>query len=564
MQKTLFFCLILITVFSSCVNRPVQPTPAPTMTAPTPSASELQITPTAAEPEESGYPWWNETVFYEIFVRSFYDSNGDGIGDLQGLIQKLDYLNDGDPDTKDDLGITGIWLMPIFQATSYHGYDVTDYYSIQPDYGTMEDFKQLLAEAHARGIRVIIDLVINHTSVEHPWFVESRSDKNSPYRDWYIWSDTDPGYLGPWNQDVWHFNYDNSYYYGIFWSGMPDLNFKNPAVTAEVNKISSFWLSEIGVDGFRVDGARHLIEEGQVQANTESTLAWFEQFNIKNKELNPELMTVGEVWDSNFSAAKYVKDKAFDLVFDFELSESLLEGINGNDGKQIKNAIEFNTKLFPYLQKANFLTNHDMNRVMSVFQQDPAKAKLGALFLLTISGVPFIYYGEEVGMLGSKPDEDIRKPMQWTASENAGFSTFSPWRAPNANYAAWNVAVEASDSDSLMNFYKQLIALRAQNSALAWGSFIPLDTDEPGVVAFLRGTDRQKIVVLANVGKTDEVVKIVFPKAVLDVGSYQVTSLLDETQFPALTVSSSGEEAAYMPDLTIPAGGYFLLKLAKE
>ncbi len=245
--------------------------------------------------------------------------------------------------TESDLGVSGIWLMPIFHSTSYHGYDVTDYYSINPDYGTMDDFKNFLSAAHNRNIRVIIDFVINHTSVEHPWFKESRADKNSLYRDWYIWSDNDPGYLGPWGEDVWHFNFDNNYYYGVFWSGMPDLNFQNPDVTKEIDKISTFWLSEIGVDGFRVDGARHLIEDGKIQANTDATIEWFQRFNIRNKEINPQIMTVGEVWDSNFSAVRYIKENAFDLVFDFELSESLLEGINGNDGKQITNAINFNT-----------------------------------------------------------------------------------------------------------------------------------------------------------------------------------------------------------------------------
>lgn len=546
-------------VISGC-NTFVRPSvPVPTQIV------QPSITPTIPPQNTSGdYPWWNGDVFYEIFVRSFYDSDADGIGDLQGLIQKLDYLNDGDPTTTSDLGVSGIWLMPIFPSTSYHGYDVTDYYSINPDFGTMEDFKELLGSAHKRGIRVVIDYVINHTSIEHPWFKAARSDKNSPYRDWYIWSDKDPSYLGPWGEDVWHFNFDKSYYYGVFWSGMPDLNFTNTSVNDEFKKITSFWLSDVGVDGFRVDGARHLIEDGKIQANSEATLLWFEEFNDRNKKLNPNIMTVGEIWDSNFSAVKYVKEKAFDLVFDFELSESLLEGINGNDGGQITNAIKFNTGLFPYLQKANFLTNHDMNRVMDVFQKDVDKAKLGAFLLLTTPGVPFIYYGEEIGMSGSKPDEDIRKPMQWNSSENAGFTTTIPWRTINSNYSTWNVKTEESDVNSLLNHYRQLIHIRNQNEALRIGNFLNLNANDKNLVSFLRDTDQQKIVVIANTGLKDVDLKIIFPSGALDSGNYVVNSLLDNNQFKMITVNSGNDKFEFTPGIQINSRKFLLLEFIKQ
>lgn len=546
-------------VISGC-NTFVRPSvPVPTQIV------QPSITPTIPPQNTSGdYPWWNGDVFYEIFVRSFYDSDADGIGDLQGLIQKLDYLNDGDPTTTSDLGVSGIWLMPIFPSTSYHGYDVTDYYSINPDFGTMEDFKELLGAAHKRGIRVVIDYVINHTSIEHPWFKAARSDKNSPYRDWYIWSDKDPSYLGPWGEDVWHFNFDKSYYYGVFWSGMPDLNFTNTSVNDEFKKITSFWLSDVGVDGFRVDGARHLIEDGKIQANSEATLLWFEEFNNRNKKLNPNIMTVGEIWDSNFSAVKYVKEKAFDLVFDFELSESLLEGINGNDGGQITNAIKFNTGLFPYLQKANFLTNHDMNRVMDVFQKDVDKAKLGAFLLLTTPGVPFIYYGEEIGMSGSKPDEDIRKPMQWNSSENAGFTTTIPWRTINSNYSTWNVKTEESDVNSLLNHYRQLIHIRNQNEALRIGNFLNLNANDKNLVSFLRDTDQQKIVVIANTGLKDVDLKIIFPSGALDSGNYVVNSLLDNNQFKMITVNSGNDKFEFTPGIQINSRKFLLLEFIKQ
>lgn len=180
--------------------------------------------------------WWNDTVFYEIFVRSFYDSDGDGIGDLQGIIQKLDYLNDGNPETSSDLGITGIWLMPVSQSPSYHGYDVTDYYTIEDDYGNNDDFLALMDACHARGIKVIVDLVMNHCSSQHPWFIASQ--QNDPeYTDWFRWSSTDPGYLGPWGQPVWHQGTNGLYYYGIFWGGMPDLNYAHSPVNTPCERL---------------------------------------------------------------------------------------------------------------------------------------------------------------------------------------------------------------------------------------------------------------------------------------------------------------------------------------
>ena len=207
------------------------------------------------------YQWWNERVFYEIFIRSFQDSDGDGIGDIQGLIDRLDYLNDGDPATDLDLGITGIWLMPPMEAHSYHGYDVTDYYAVESDYGSLADMRLLVAEAHKRGIAVLVDMVLNHTSSRHPWFTASRIGEQI-YANWYIWADDHPGYVGPWGAPAWHQAGDR-YYYGVFWDGMPDLNFLNTAVTQAVYDIASFWLTDIGVDGFRLDAIKHLIEKGE-------------------------------------------------------------------------------------------------------------------------------------------------------------------------------------------------------------------------------------------------------------------------------------------------------------
>ncbi|MBC8098621.1 MAG: alpha-amylase, partial [Armatimonadetes bacterium] len=203
------------------------------------------MTVTSAQPPAEAQ-WWNDRAFYQLFVRSFYDSDGDGIGDFQGVIQQLDYLNDGDPATDTDLGVTGLWLMPIHPSPSYHGYDVTDYYGVNAEYGTLDDFKELVAAAQARGMVVMIDWVLNHTSSQHPWFIDSQQ-AGSEYDDWYVWRAENPGYQGPENQTVWYKRGDR-YYYGIFWSEMPDLNYRNPDVTAEMYAVTRFWLDEVGID----------------------------------------------------------------------------------------------------------------------------------------------------------------------------------------------------------------------------------------------------------------------------------------------------------------------------
>lgn len=454
--------------------------------------------------EISSSGWWNDAVFYEIFVRSFYDSNGDGIGDFNGIIEKLDYLNDGDPTTTTDLGVTGIWLMPIFPSPSYHGYDVTDYYNVNPQYGTMEDFKKLLEETHKRGIRVIIDLVINHTSDQHPWFKEAKKDPKSKYRDWYIWSETDPGYRGPWNERVWHPS-TTGYYYGIFESFMPDLNYSNPKVTKEMNKIVAFWLNDVGVDGFRLDAAKHLIEDGATQQNTDATHEWFTGFRPAYKEVNPEAITVGEFFGDSYSTlAEYTSGDQLDLAFNFNLAEAFIGSANRGQAAYTVDAIEYSLKAMPNAQFSPFITNHDQDRAMSQLYGETDKAKIAAALLLTSPGVPFIYYGEEIGMVGKKPDENIRRPMQWSAEKNAGFSGNRPWRQPDAGYVEVNVAAQADDPDSLLSLYRTLIQIRNEHPALRTGNIAFPATGRSSVFASLRVTDSETILVLINL--SDEVI----------------------------------------------------------
>jgi len=496
--------------------------------------------------------WWDHAVFYEIFVRSFSDSNGDGIGDFNGITQKLDYLNDGDPDTTTDLGITAIWLMPIFPSPSYHGYDVTDYLTVNPDYGTLDDLKNLIAEAHIRGIHVIIDFVINHTSDENPWFV-SAQDSQSEYHDWYIWSQTDPGYKGPWGEDVWHKAANGLYYYGVFTSDMPDLNYTNPAVTAEIQSVAKYWLTEMNVDGFRIDGARHLIEEGKTQANTQQTIQWFQQFLTYYKGIKPTAMSVGEVWDSTYQTIKYTQADSFDMDFDFNLASILIDQVKQAKGNSLASQINSEWKLYQGKGMATFLSNHDMDRVMSQLAGNVAQAKLAAFALLTAPGTPFVYYGEEIGAEGQKPDEKIRTPMQWSASENAGFSTVSPWEPLDASYSTANVATETEDPYSLLNLYRSLINIRLRNPALVDGSYLPLTANPASVYSAIRQSEDQTILLIANLSD-QPAAEVKFSSASMPLqGEYRLIPLFGAALQDSITIAPAGSGGSFTLTAEIPA-----------
>ena len=528
---------------------PNLPTPAPTITA----------APTVAPfPLQAG--WWDNAVCYEVFVRSFYDSNGDGNGDLNGLIQKLDYINDGNPDSKTDLGANCIWLMPVMEATSYHGYDVTDYYTIEKDYGSNDDFKRLIAEAHKRGIKVILDLVLNHTSVEHPWFKAAAADVNSPYRDWYLWSKDKPNYKTPWGDEAWHqSSVRNEYYYGIFWKGMPDLNYRNPAVTAEADKISAFWLKDMGADGFRLDAIKHLIEDGRVQENTLETHAWLRQYRTFLEQTKPDVFTVGEIFGANVQTLTPYYPDQLDSYFYFDIGDKIATAANYGLALQYTTAIENASKL-PFQRYAPFLTNHDQNRIMSALGSDVAKAKIAATALLTLPGLPFIYYGEEIGMIGQKPDEKIRTPMQWSGDANGGFTSGKPWEPLQTNVAAANVAAESADPASLLNLYRKLIHLQTAQPALATGDLIPVKSSDGGVAAFIRRNNDEAVLVVLNFGKAEAAnVALNLDASPLAPGSYQLATLLGDGTAANLTVGAGGAINGYVPLPSLaPRTGYVL------
>ncbi len=480
-------------------------------------------------PQEQGQTfWWNKTVFYELFVRSFYDSDGDGIGDLQGIIEKLDYLNDGNPDTDTDLGITGIWLMPVCESPSYHGYDVTDYRKIEQDYGSNADFIELMNQCHQRGIKVIVDFVMNHTSSEHPWFVDSQNE-NSPYRNWYIWSDNNPGNSGPWGQQVWHNSPVSSYYYGLFWGGMPDLNYRNPEVKNEMFDIAKFWLNDMQVDGFRCDAVKYIFEDGTQLENTPETYQFWQDFHNLYKGENSEAMAVGEAWDNSNIIESYTGDK-FDFCFEFNLANSILQSVNNGIPTNLNMKMEEVKNLYPYHQYATFLTNHDQNRAMNDFMYNDEKAKLAASIYLTLPGIPFIYYGEEIGMTGQKPDENIRKPMQWSTGSNAGFSSANPWNSINSNYRTYNVASETDDDNSILNQYKKIIRYRNNHLALTIGTYQPPHCSKNNVFTFLRQYNDDIILICANFNSNiQESLDISVSKTNIESGEYKLIDLENES-----------------------------------
>lgn len=468
--------------------------------AETPADSSQNAKADAVDPQPS-------TVFYEVFVRSFADSNGDGIGDFKGLTSKLDYLNDGNPDTDTDLGIGGIWLMPINPSPSYHGYDVTDYRNINPEYGTLDDFRTFMEEAHKRGIKVIMDLVVNHTSKEHPWFTESAADPSSPYRDWYIWAEDSgratSGSSAAGSGNPWH-SLRGDHYLGIFWEGMPDLNFDNPEVRKEMIETGKFWLEQ-GLDGFRLDAAKHIYEDLQTDKSQETTnknVAWWQEFRSGLNETKPDVYLVGEVWDPSAALISSYLDGALDSGFNFSLAETILSSVKNEKDANIPFTLERTYKLYSEKSSgtfvdATFLTNHDQNRVMTQLEGDVPHAKMAASLLLTLPGNPFIYYGEEIGMFGAKPDELIREPMRWTQDDSEGQTT---WEAAenNAGKKGLSVSEQTGNSDSLLSHYRKLIRMRNGIPALKDGAIQEYATDQPGITAYVRVTEDQAVLVAHN------------------------------------------------------------------
>jgi len=491
--------------------------------------------------------WTRGAVCYEIFVRSFADSDSNGVGDFNGLTSRLDYVNDGNPATQRDLGASCIWLMPVAESPSYHGYDVADYYALDREYGTVEDFKRFVAEAHRRGIKVLVDMVLNHASSEHPSFKAALADTASPYRAWYRFSPAPLG-KGPWGMDAWHKSQvRDEYYYGVFWSGMPDLNYESPAVREEAKKVATFWLREMGVDGFRLDAIPYLTEEGTCLSGCAGTHAYLREYAAHIDSVAPGAYTVGEAWGKVDTVLPYYPDQ-LTSYFAFELADSLVSGVRFGSAVHVLRGFQRLQDTMPPHRWSPLLSNHDGARVMTMLGRDMAKARLAATLLLTLPGLPFVYYGEEIGMTGDKPDPRIRTPMQWRPGHGTGFTTGTPWQ--NAQPDSQTTTVEAQDADSasLLNLYRTLIHLRKSNDALAVGRLVPLSTGSATVTAYLRREGDRAVLVVANLGDAPATGLVLSGAAgVLPPGSYQPRSLLGGPDGAVLEVGADGSVQGYQP-----------------
>lgn len=454
-------------------------------------------------------------TFYEIFPYSFADSDGDGIGDLNGIIQNLDYLNDDDENTDTDLNINGIWLMPVMPSPSYHKYDVTDYMDIDPEYGTLEDFKALMAECEKRDIHVIIDLVMNHTSSEHPWFMEGckyleslpqEAEPDSsvcPYVDYYHFSKE--------KQANYHQVGDSEWYYeGQFWAGMPDLNMENEAVIEEFDQITDFWL-DLGVSGFRLDAVGEY-ESDNVTKSTEI----LRQFVTEMKTKNPDIYLVGEIWSDMSTYTQYY-DSGIDSCFDFAFADST--GIIANT---IKGAKNYNASSFGKAQvniqdtiqsrntdgiDAPFYTNHDMARGAGYYSGDNSEAqtKIAQAMNLFMSGNAFLYYGEELGMKGSGKDENKRAPMFWSSDKQAEGMCSGPKDMDLVKMKYGSYEEQREDGDSVFQFVKETIKIRNAFPEIARGQVTFEEACSNDSICTIRKSfDGNEILLVYNISENPE------------------------------------------------------------
>ena len=500
--------------------------------------------------------WYKNTVFYQVYVRAFFDGNGDGNGDLQGLTQKLDYFS--------DLGVDCLWLMPMYPSPlKDDGYDIADYYGIHPDYGSLEDFKALLEAAHARNIRIIIDLVLNHISDQHPWFQAARSDPNSPYRGYYVWSDSDQKYpqvriifvdteKSNWTWDP----VAGQYYWHRFYACQPDLNYDNPAVRAEIFNILRFWL-DLGVDGFRADAVPYLFErEGTDCENLPETHAYLKELRRFVDENYPGRILLCEAnqWPQDVRPYFGSGDE-FHLAFHFPLMPRIFMAMQRADLTPIKWVLEQTPAIPDNCQWCTFLRNHDeltlemvteeerqflwqayapdprmrlnlgiRRRLAPLLDNDRRRIELAYSLLFTLPGSPIIYYGDEIGMGDDLqlPDRNgVRTPMQWDESTNAGFSTAGKLYAPVLDSRQYcpqrvNVAAQRADVESLWHTLRMMIATRKQHNALSCGNITWVDCGNLSVAAYLRACNNGRLLVFNNLNATPQSIACHLPPGVQD------------------------------------------------
>ena len=457
----------------------------------------------------------NYRTYYEMFLYSFYDGNGDGIGDLKGATEKLDYLNDLDESTDTDLGVNGIWLMPIMPSTTYHKYDVTDYYNIDPEYGNLEEFKIFIKECKKKDIHVIIDLVMNHTSSKHPWFQEAYQYYQSlkvgeepdfekcPYADYY-------NFIKEPKANYYNVEGTDWYYEAQFWSEMPDLNLYNENVRNEFNKITSFWMG-LGVNGFRLDA----IQEYETAKTDDSikVLTWFVNM-VKEKDNNAYL--VGEAWNDISTYTKYYRS-GIDSCFDFAFADNT--GIIANT---IKNANNYNAtsygKALQNIQSkieqqnknainAPFYTNHDMGRSAGYYSGEDSekKTKIAQSMNLLMSGNAFLYYGEEIGMKGSGKDENKRAPMFWTTDKNKKGMCYGPLDMDNVKMKYKNLEEQMIDGNSIFQFVRETIKLRNSFIEIARGKVsFKEEYSNDAICTIIKTYEEKEILIIYNISSNEE------------------------------------------------------------
>lgn len=500
--------------------------------------------------------WWKSSVVYQIYPKSFKDSNGDGIGDIVGIIEELDYLN--------SLGVKVIWLTPIYVSPQNdNGYDIADYYNIDEMFGTIDDFKRLLNETHKRGMKLIIDMVVNHTSTENYWFKEALKGEDNPYHDFYIWRDKPNNWSSKFGGSAWEYVESlNKYYLHLFDVTQADLNWENPRVREEIFKMMRYWL-DMGVDGFRLDVVNLLskdqrfLDDDYSDATRDGRRFYtdgpriHEYLNLMNKEVFSKyenIMTVGEMSSTNIeNCIKYTNpdNKELDMVFNFhhlkvDYKNNKKWELMPFDFKALKDL------LFTWqveMEKGNgwnalFWCNHDQPRIVSRFGNDTVYREESAKMLGTVihlmRGTPYIYQGEEIGMtnpnfesieefrdveslnayeillkdgvdekevlyiLNNRSRDTSRTPMQWNSEKNGGFTKGTPWINAAKNYTEINVKLEDRNGNSILNYYRKLIKLREESDIISEGKFIPVLEDHPQVLAYIREKDNKKIVVLCN------------------------------------------------------------------
>ena len=514
--------------------------------------------------------WWKEAVIYQVYPRSFKDSNGDGIGDLKGITEKLDYLK--------ELGIDAVWLSPFYKSPNDdNGYDISDYRGIMEEFGTMEDFDVMQREMHKRGIRLIVDLVVNHSSDEHPWFVESRKSKDSPYRDYYIWRDGKDGkepnnWISHFSGSAWEYSEEtDQYYLHLFSKKQPDLNWENPAVRKEVYDIMDFWM-EKGVDGFRLDVAgmyskREGLPDGvpgkgiigaEHYQNGPRIHEFFQEMNRCVMSKYPEIMTVGETSGVTVEEAKkYAGFERNELNMVFQFEHVKLEYVDGDKFTLREVKLPAFKKVMSKWQRelagtawnSLYLANHDQPRSVSRWGDDgkyrTESAKMLYTMLLTMQGTPYIYQGEEIGMTnvefdsiedyqdiqirnawqervvekGEDPDalmrairyigrDNARTPMQWDDTENGGFSVGTPWLKVNKNYREINAKQALEDKDSIFHYMKKLIRLRHENEVAVYGDFQEYEEENEALYLYNRKLDSKNLFVMLNFTKEEQPVAI--------------------------------------------------------